>query len=61
MIRLHALAIATICVTLAACAEYVARLSLSLISSPGRHDLGDPAEVHRLVRRELLGGVWADA
>jgi AcrR family transcriptional regulator len=46
---------------LAACAEYVARLSLSLISSPGRHDLGDPAEVQRLVRRELLGGVWADA
>jgi AcrR family transcriptional regulator len=42
---------------LAQCAEYVARLSLSLIASPGRHDLGDPAEVHRLVRRELLGGV----
>jgi AcrR family transcriptional regulator len=39
-------------------AEYVARLSLSLIASPGRHDLGDPAEVRRLVRRELLGGVW---
>lgn len=38
-------------------AEYVARLCLSLISSPGRHDLGDPAEVHRLVRSELLGGV----
>ena len=43
----------------ARCAEYVARLSLSLIASPGRHDLGDPAEVHRLVRRELLGGVWS--
>ena len=41
------------------CAEYVARLSLSLIASPGRHDLGDPAEVRRLVRRELLGGVWS--
>lgn len=38
-------------------AEYVARLSLSLIASPGRHDLADPAEVRRLVRRELLGGV----
>ena len=38
-------------------AEYVARLSLSLIASPGRHDLGDPAEVERLVRGELLGGV----
>jgi AcrR family transcriptional regulator len=39
------------------CAEYVARMSLSLIASPGRHDLGDPGEVRRLVRRELLGGV----
>lgn len=38
-------------------AEYVARLSLSLIASPGRHDLADPAEVRRLVRHELLGGV----
>jgi AcrR family transcriptional regulator len=42
---------------LPAVAEYVARLSLSLISSPGRHDLTDPAEVHRLVRGELLGGI----
>jgi AcrR family transcriptional regulator len=41
------------------CAEYVARMSLSLISSPGRHDLADPAEVRRLVRHELLGGVLA--
>jgi AcrR family transcriptional regulator len=38
-------------------AEYVARLSLSLIASPGRHDLTDPAEVRHLVRAELLGGV----
>jgi AcrR family transcriptional regulator len=38
-------------------AEYVARLSLSLIASPGRHDLGDAVEVRRLVRGELLGGV----
>ena len=44
-------------VDLAPVAEYVARLSLSLISSPGRHDLGDPDEVRRLVRGELLGGV----
>jgi AcrR family transcriptional regulator len=44
-------------VDLAPVAEYVARLSLSLIASPGRHDLGDPAEVRRLVRGELLGGV----
>jgi AcrR family transcriptional regulator len=37
--------------------EYVARLSLSLIASPGRHDLADPDEVRHLVREELLGGV----
>jgi AcrR family transcriptional regulator len=43
------------------CAEYVARMSLSLIASPGRHDLGDPEEVRRLVRRELLGGVLTSA
>jgi len=40
-------------------AEYVARLCLSLIASPGRHDLGDPAEVRRLVHHELLGGLLA--
>ena len=34
-------------------------MALSLIASPGRHDLDDPAEVRRLVRRELLGGVLA--
>jgi AcrR family transcriptional regulator len=44
-------------VDLTQCAEYVARMALSLIASPGRHDLGDPAEVRRLVRGELLGGV----
>jgi len=44
-------------VDLAPVAEYVARLSLSLIASPGRHDLADPAEVRHLVRGELLGGV----
>ncbi|HXY94787.1 MAG TPA: TetR/AcrR family transcriptional regulator [Acidimicrobiia bacterium] len=41
------------------CAEYVARMALSLIASPGRHDLEDPEEVRRLVHRELLGGVLA--
>jgi len=46
-------------VELASCAEYIARMALSLIASPGRHDLEDPAEVRRLVRRELLGGVLA--
>ncbi len=44
-------------VDLGQAAEYVARLSLSLIASPGRHDLADPAEVRHLVRDELLGGV----
>jgi AcrR family transcriptional regulator len=44
-------------VDLAVVAEYVARLSLSLIASPGRHDLTDAAEVRHLVRGELLGGV----
>lgn len=39
------------------CAEYVARMALSLITSPGPYDLEDPDEVRRLVRRELLGGV----
>ena len=46
-------------VDLVRAAEYVARMSLSLIASPGRHDLDDPAEVRRLVRHELLGGVLA--
>jgi AcrR family transcriptional regulator len=44
-------------VDLTTVAEYAARLSLSLIASPGHHDLADPAEVRRLVRGELLGGV----
>lgn len=44
-------------VDLVRCAEYVARMSLSLIASPGRHDLDDPDAVRRLVRGELLGGV----
>jgi hypothetical protein len=46
-------------VELGSCAEYVARMALSLITSPGRHDLDDPDEVRRLVRRELLGGLLA--
>jgi AcrR family transcriptional regulator len=44
---------------LARAAEYVARMALSLIASPGRHDLEDPDEVRRLVRHELLGGLLA--
>jgi AcrR family transcriptional regulator len=38
-------------------AEYVARMALSLISSPGRHDLDDPAAVRRVVHGELLAGL----
>ena len=46
-------------VELGTSAEYIARMALSLIASPGRHDLEDPDEVRRLVRRELLGGLLA--
>jgi AcrR family transcriptional regulator len=38
-------------------AAFVARMVLSLIGSPGRWDMEDPAQVHELVRDELLGGV----
>ncbi len=44
-------------VDLETCAEYVARMALSVMASPARHDLYEPAEVRRLVRHELLGGV----
>ena len=37
--------------------EYVARMVLSFISSPGGWDLEDPAGVRRLVRSEILAGV----
>lgn len=46
-------------VDLGAAADYVARMVLSLISSPGRWDMGDPEQVRVLVRDELLGGVLA--
>jgi AcrR family transcriptional regulator len=42
-------------------ADYVARMVLSLIGSPGRWNLDDPAEVRKLVRDELLGGILAPA
>lgn len=48
-------------VDLEAAADYVARMVLSLIGSPGRWDLDDPDEVRRLVREELLGGILAPA
>ncbi len=38
-------------------ADYVARMLLSLIGSPGQWDLDDPVQVHELVRTELLAGV----
>lgn len=38
-------------------ADFLARMALSYISSPGRWDLDDPADVALLVRAELLGGI----
>ncbi len=40
-------------------AEFLARMILSYISSPGHWDLGDPEQVATLVRTELLAGVVA--
>lgn len=40
--------------------RYVATMGLSLMSTPGRFDLEDPAVVHDLVRRELLRGILLD-
>lgn len=42
-----------------AAADYLARAVLSLIGSPGRHDLDDPEAVRALVDIELLGGISA--
>src|SRR5579863_3551926 len=41
-------------------ADFVARMILSYISSPGHWDLGDPGQVATLVRTELLAGVVAE-
>jgi AcrR family transcriptional regulator len=38
-------------------ADFLARVGLSLIGSPGRWDLEDPDAVRTLVRTELLGGI----
>lgn len=38
-------------------ADFLARMILSYIGSPGRWDLGDPEQVAALVRTELLAGV----
>ena len=44
-------------VELPAAAEYVARMVLSLIGSPGRWDMEDRDQVRVLVREEMLGGI----
>jgi len=46
-------------IDLEAAAQYVARLVLSLIGSPGRWDMDDREQVRVLVREELLGGILA--
>jgi AcrR family transcriptional regulator len=38
-------------------AEFLARMVLSIIASPGRWDLSDPQVVHALVGEELLAGI----
>jgi len=40
-------------------ADFLARMVLSYMSSPGRWDLDDPEQVARLVESELLAGVVA--
>jgi AcrR family transcriptional regulator len=40
-------------------ADLVARMALSYLGTPGRLDLGDPSQVRRLVREQLLAGVLA--
>ncbi len=40
-------------------AEYLARLFLSYLGHAGPWDLDDPAELHRLVRTQFVGGILA--
>ena len=42
---------------LSAAADFLARMVLSYIGSPGRWDLNEPEPVARLVRAELLAGI----
>ena len=42
-------------------ADFLARMVLSYISSPGHWDLADPEQVSALVRTELLAGIVAEA
>ena len=44
-------------VDVAEAADFLARMALSHITSPGRWDLADPAQLARLVRVELLAGI----
>jgi AcrR family transcriptional regulator len=44
-------------VQLADASGFLARMVLSLITSPGRWDLADPDDVRRLVRGQLLAGL----
>lgn len=46
-------------IEVAAAAEYVARMVLSLVGAPGRWDLTDRDEVGELVRSEVLAGILA--
>lgn len=48
-------------VELAESADFVARMILSLIGSHGDWDLDDPAQVHALVRGQLLAGILTDS
>jgi AcrR family transcriptional regulator len=43
----------------AAAADYLSRMLLSWIGSPGRWDLTDRAQIHTLVRTEFLAGILA--
>ena len=40
-------------------ADLVARMVLSYLGTPGRWDLTDPAQVHRLVEEHLLAAILA--
>ncbi len=40
-------------------ADYLSRMTLSLISAPGRWDLDDPVQVAELVRVHMLAGIAA--
>jgi AcrR family transcriptional regulator len=43
-----------------AAADFVARMALSIMASPGPVDLTDPVQVRELVREQLLAGILRD-